>query len=173
MGTDKASLLIRGEPLAARLARLLRESGWEPCVLGPAPVPGFAFQADLEPGAGPLAALRGFAPHGELCLVLSCDVALFRPEVAGAFAALIEGHDAVAPVVAGRVQPLCALYRASAWGVLRSGPGLARVTDWLARLDVRRVDERRLLELGLRPAWVTGANTPSELIALLAGEGEP
>lgn len=165
MGTDKAKLQIGGRPLAEVLAGRLRGAGWEPTVLGRTELPGYAFVADEEEFAGPVAALARFKPRSEFVFVLSCDVVRFDAAVPGLFLSALGEHQAVIPELDGRLQPLCALYRRSAWDAFAAG-SVRRVFDWVDRLDVRVLDESALAGLGVSVAWLTGVNTPEELRSL-------
>lgn len=164
MGEDKASLRVDGVPVAERLAGELPEV----TVLGRTPVAGAAFLEDAEEYAGPLACLRRFVPRAERVFVLSCDVILFRSLVVSAFGAVLGDDDAVMPVWEGFDQPLCGLYRASAFEALREHPGLVRVRDWTALLRVKRLDAAELEALGVSPLWVQSANTPEDFQRLLS-----
>ncbi len=166
MGFDKASFLIESEPLAVRLARMLREAGWEPTILGRSPLDGYRFHPDDEVERGPLAALRTFCPTSHLVFVLSCDVPLFDGAVARALKSRLGDKEAAIPSINGRLQPLCGVYRLGAWERL-SIVDSPRIMDWVEALDVEMVTEAELLRLGVQPDWCRGVNTPSELKTLL------
>jgi molybdenum cofactor guanylyltransferase len=165
MGTDKASLIVGNEPLAQRLARQLLDNGWKPTVLGRSGLEGYAFLPDREPNAGPLAALRGFSPTSDLIFVLSCDVPLFDPILCEVLANLIGAKDAAIPMIQGKIQPLCALYRKEAWQKLVEVPS-NRIFDWVETLDSLIVSEGEFHKLGADPVWCAGANTPQEFRSL-------
>lgn len=167
MGVDKATIIVDGKPVAVRQAVSLIEAGWPVTVLGQEPIAGCAFVRDAESFAGPLAALSHFVPSAEYVFVLSCDVPLFDAVVAEVCLREMGSFDAVVPVVGGRDQPLCALYRRSAWTSLPSAQESGRVMDWVSRLKIRRVAAESLISLGVQSEWVTGVNTPEELAALL------
>lgn len=139
-------------------------------MLGRMPIPGFPFLPDAEEFQGPVVALQRFVPATSVVFVLSCDVPLFRAQVADAFLMALGDADAVVPVLRGRVQPLCGLYRAAAWQSLQELP-TRRVMDWLERLNIVQLDEDQLLALGLQPVWLTGANTPEAYNELLGNAG--
>ncbi|HEY3942764.1 MAG TPA: NTP transferase domain-containing protein [Acidimicrobiales bacterium] len=112
MGTDKASLPVRGVPMATRLGRLLAG------VCGPAVEvgPGHSeLPAVVEPtpGQGPLtaivagaAALRAAGWWGPV-VVIACDLPLLT-DPALRLVATWPGEGAAVPLVGGRRQPLCA-----------------------------------------------------------------
>lgn len=166
MGTDKAGLLVNGELLGHRLARQLRIAGCEPTVLGRTPIEDYRFLPDDQMFAGPLSALRAFTPTSELVFVLSCDVPLFDASVCTILLSVLEQSDAAIPMISGRLQPLCALYRRSAWNSLAELRS-ERVMDWIATLNARALDEKALTSSGIDAAWCTSVNTPSELEELL------
>ena len=113
MGTDKASLVIGGEPMAARLASLLVAACGGPVLeIGPGRS-GLPWLTEDPAGAGPLvavaaggAALRAGRWRGA-ALVLACDLPLLTP-TALRLLAIWPGVGSVVPVVEGRAQPLCA-----------------------------------------------------------------
>lgn len=173
MGQDKAALLVDGEPLGHRTARVLAEAGYPVTVLGAEPLEGHGFQRDASPHEGPLAVLRTFSPSMEAVFVAACDMPLFDPRVVAMLSTNLAAEaDAVVPVVLGRVQPLCALYRAEALRSL-ARPELAEaqsVMRFLESLVVVELNESELRQAGIAPRALRGANTLEELAVLLAPE---
>jgi molybdopterin-guanine dinucleotide biosynthesis protein A len=121
MGADKATLVVDGEVLARRVARVLTavcdtvvEVGGGvselPCV------------REQPPGAGPLAAalagMEFFDTTGPT-IVLACDLPCID-EAALRFVADHPASGSVVPVVAGRPQLACARWSASAIAYARS-----------------------------------------------------
>lgn len=175
MGQDKAALLVDGEPLGHRTARVLAEAGYPVTVLGAEPLEGHGFQRDASPHEGPLAVLRTFSPSMEAVFVAACDMPLFDPRVVAMLAERLAGADAVVPVSEGRLQPLCALYRAEALRSL-ARPELAEaqsVMRFLESLVVVELNESELRQAGIAPRALRGANTLEELAVLLAPEQGP
>lgn len=166
MGFDKASILVEGEPLAVRLARILRGAGWEPTILGRTPLDGYRFHPDNEVDRGPLAALRSFGPTSNLVFLLSCDVPLFDGAVVRALESCLGEKEATIPSIDGRLQPLCGVYRRATWEKICDVDS-PRIMDWVAALDAEIVNESDLLRLGVQPDWCRGVNTPLELKTLL------
>jgi len=128
MGRDKATLVLDGETLAARLGRLLSVVARPALEVGPGRS-GLGL-ADEDPGEGPLAALatgwhslqaRGF--RGPV-IVLATDLPSLTLELLSWLAARPESGSVV-PVVAGRAQPLCARWAPGdldrALGLVRAG----------------------------------------------------
>lgn len=158
MGQDKSKMLVMGEPLGERIARLLAWAGYSVTVCGREPIPGHAFLADAEEFAGPLVALSRFKPTQEFVFVISCDVRGFDPRIVGRLADEIGGNDAVIPSRDDRLQPLCALYRSTAFDLLLElvASGERRIFGWVDRLAVRQVDT-------LPREWLLNWNTPEDL----------
>jgi molybdopterin-guanine dinucleotide biosynthesis protein A len=113
MGVDKATLVVDGEPLAARGARTLA-AVCDPVVeVGPG-ASGLRAVREEPEGGGPLAALvAGAAALGVLPVVLlACDM----PFVDAALLRLLAfwpGNGSVVPVAGGRFQYACARYGAA------------------------------------------------------------
>jgi molybdenum cofactor guanylyltransferase len=114
MGRDKSELVLGGERLADRGARLLVEVTDPALEVGPGRS---ALPAILEepPGSGPLAAM---AAGGRALSALryrgpALLLAVDMPLVTGALLAFLRdfpGTGSVVPFVGGRAQPLCARY---------------------------------------------------------------
>lgn len=158
MGTDKAKLLVEGEPLGQRIARLLTERGIPVTVCGREPLAGYAFQEDEAELAGPLAAISLFEPTRELVFVASCDLVGFDSGVVDILADRIGGKEAAVPTDGERLQPLCALYRSSAFrkAAELAAQGEVRVMAWLRELEVVEVS-------GVPSEWIRNVNTPADL----------
>ena len=111
-----------GEPLVVRLARLARELGHEPVLVGDAALyrealPGLRMLVDTPRDIGPLGGLGALleAAGDEPALALSCDL----PFVSGALLARLASTPSRAAVLAPRAdsgtwEPLCARYDAPA-----------------------------------------------------------
>lgn len=173
MGTDKAALVVDGEALACRTARLLKSVVGLVTVLGGEPIPGCAFLQDVSPYQGPLAALLSFSPRARTVFLCACDMPFFDPKIVDALAERMTIHEpdaAVVPIVAGRLQPLCALYRASAFSLMKTvcAEGQLSLMAWLDSLWVETVDESQILATGIDPLSLTSVNTPEEFQRLLA-----
>lgn len=188
MGRDKATLDIGGEPMVVRVARRVSAAA-DPVVLvgGPASVRAIApadhpHVADALPDAGPLAglvaaldALTASAP-GRLVAVVAVDMPFASPALLAALARMASGAGAVVPVTDDGMQPLHAVYAASAARPLMAAlaRGVRSIRDALAELDdVRLVgeDEWRAHEPDATFAW--NVNTPGDLArarAMLASE---
>ncbi len=175
MGRDKATLVVGGEALAARTARVLEEAGAEsvvavggdPAVLGLGGL-GLAVLADLHPGEGPLGAivtaLGALPPSIEVVVVLACDLWLVEPEAVRAVVDALDGAPASAMAAMARSpdgaawEPLLAAYRRSAAATLGEAfaAGERVVQRSLAGLEVVEV-------VLADPTWLSNANRPGDL----------
>ncbi|MEI8280888.1 MAG: NTP transferase domain-containing protein, partial [Armatimonadota bacterium] len=170
MGVDKSSLIVDGARLIEKLIRELTPLGCPITVLGRKPESGVKFLADAAEFSGPLASLRAFHPSQDFVFVLSCDVVRFCGNIVAKFRDSMLSSDAAIPFLNGFDQPLCALYSASAFSVLRANPDLVRVKDWTSHLSVRRLGEDDLMAIGIHPLATQGANTIEEFQRLIAAE---
>ncbi len=146
MGTPKAELLLHGEALAARAARVLG-AVCEPVVeVGPG-YTGLAHVVEDPPGGGPVAALvAGWDALGgpEAVLLLACDLP-FPDAALLLLLATTPGASTVVPVAGGRPQPTCARYGRAAVEAARAGlaAGRASFRDLLGATEVELLGEDR------------------------------
>jgi molybdopterin-guanine dinucleotide biosynthesis protein A len=172
MGTDKALLDVRGEPLVLTPHRALVAAGaTDVIVVGGDGVAlsalGLDVRPDQWPGEGPLAGLvTGLAAvTDEVAVVLACDL---PGACVGLVDSLLDAFggsdseaadcDAVVPVVDGRRQPLAALYRVAAAPKMRSALDTGE-RSLLAALGRLRVREIELPD----PRWVLDVDTPKDV----------
>ncbi len=118
LGVDKATLLLDGETLAVRAARILGAHCTAVIEVGPG-VTGLVAVRESPPGAGPLAALvAGVSALGRVpddgVVLLACDLPWAAPALAAIVATVgdeAERIDIAIPVDdAGRRQYVCARY---------------------------------------------------------------
>jgi molybdenum cofactor guanylyltransferase len=165
MGRDKARLPFRGGSLADWVAREVTAAAGSAILVGDSEL-GIA---DLYPGEGPLGGILTALEHSraEWNLIVACDM----PMVAAGFlrrlieAAQQAGCDVLAPCApAGRLEPLCAVYRSSALQPMRArfAGGIRKVTD---AFDGLRVTALKVTEV----EQFQNLNTPEDWAAY-AGE---
>jgi molybdopterin-guanine dinucleotide biosynthesis protein A len=166
LGTDKATLVLDGETLAARAARALTERALPAVEVGPGHTMLPAVRED-PPGRGPLAALvagatalcsgPGRAP--DAFLLLACDL----PYVGPVLDALLAAPRArlVVPVDGdGASQYVCARYDAS---LVDRAVALVRAGERSLRALAATVDDRDRYELtGLDPDALADIDTPAD-----------
>ncbi len=175
MGADKAALLVEGVPSAVRIAASLADAGFPVSGLGREPIEGFGFVRDEAEHEGPAYALARFQAKSDAVFVAACDLPRFDARVVAFLGERIEGFDAAVPKARGALQPLCGLYLAGAFSVLREfvSSGERSMMGWLERLRVREVSARELRLAGIDPRAVRGANTPEEWRRLSRGGRHP
>lgn len=117
MGADKARLHYTGRPLIERAVELLKTVGLEPHIVGSRPdLAAYApVIEDLHPGCGPLGGIEAALAtiSSEWNVFLPVDLPLLPSEFVSYLIerARITGAAATIPALAGRPQPLCAVYR--------------------------------------------------------------
>jgi molybdenum cofactor guanylyltransferase len=91
-----------------------------------------AFAADRWPGTGPLGGLiTGLIELEEGAhMVGACDMPFVQPDLLRVLLARVDGFDAAVPEIAGRLEPLCAVYHS------RSTQKLGTILD-TGRLSLR------------------------------------
>jgi len=180
MGRPKATLPWRGRTLVAHGVERLLEATDRVWVVASAelalpPLPAKILR-DREPHLGPLAGIRealaAAAEDGiDVVFVASTDAPFLSRAFVERVFELARGHRAAAPVVDGRVQPLCAAYAAS----------LAPIASELLAADRRRplflleAASFRPIEAGELPDTrsLRSLNEPREYLAALAELGPP
>lgn len=188
MGRDKASVLLEGRTMLARVCSAATAAALPVMVIGreesgAEQLPGnIAFLPDATPALGPLGglvtALRHAPPESDLILA-ACDLPFVS---AGEFhwlrteAASAQELDGVVPLHGGRPQPLFAVYRPSC---LPSAENLLR-DGRRAMLDLLQAGRFRLVPLPEQHAAATrDIDTPQQLAetvqgaSLLRRTGEP
>jgi molybdopterin-guanine dinucleotide biosynthesis protein A len=167
MGASKASLEISGVRLGEKIANALAACCQRVVVLGREPIAGFDFLPDAEEFEGPLAALARFEPTMEWVFAAACDLTHFEPSVCSALMATAD-KAAVVPMVMAQLQPLCALYPASALIAAKrlAAEGRRSMMSLLDVIPYEVRDENELRAAGIEPVQVLGANTREELESL-------
>lgn len=168
-GVAKGLELVGGERIVDRVVCSLREVANDLVLVGAASaiaatLPTLRRVPDEVPGAGPLggiiAALRA---TGRDTLVVAWDMPFVEAQHLRPLLDEGSGAEVVAWETEGRVEPLCALYRASAAGQLAAAftAGERSAREALRRLRVHLV---RRAASGL-PSPFTSINTPEQLEA--------
>jgi molybdenum cofactor guanylyltransferase len=167
MGRDKASVVVDGVAMGARMVATLLVAGCDPVVFvggDPGVLEGLGADvvADLAPGEGPLGgvvtALERFADTADHVIIVSCDMPFLTaadldPLVARA---VVAGVD----VVVGRSsrrEPLCAVWATGAAGRVRAAfeRGTRSIHGVLDDLDTE--------DVRLSMQAVRNINTPDDL----------
>jgi molybdopterin-guanine dinucleotide biosynthesis protein A len=130
MGRDKASIPVRGVPLASLVGQVLADAGCSPVIAVGADRPSSAagpferWVADAWPGAGPLGAVvTALEATGADTLVAACDLPGLDPTTVGRLLGARVDPDVASVVVActDRRQPALAIWNRAALPILRTG----------------------------------------------------
>jgi molybdopterin-guanine dinucleotide biosynthesis protein A len=158
LGRPKAEVPVGGVPMVDRVRRAAAAVGGEIITVGkagePVPLPGVRHVGEAFPDrcalSGVVASLTEF--RGERVLVLACDLPLIEPALLVHLASRDSWADVTLPLVAGRLQPLLAVYGPGALGPLgetlvAGHLGLVRALgplrmDIVTEPEVRAVDPR-------------------------------
>jgi molybdopterin-guanine dinucleotide biosynthesis protein A len=170
MGSDKAALLIDGEPLLRRTVRVLRSIPLDVAIIGPperaALVDDVPILPDQWPRQGPLGGIATAlgALVGEAVLVVGCDMPFLCLGLLRYLIALAPAYDAVVVQVEGEVHPLHAVYQRRCLPALEARllAGDLQVKGFLSELVVRVVNGAELDRLDPGHLSTFNANTPQE-----------
>jgi molybdopterin-guanine dinucleotide biosynthesis protein A len=177
MGSDKASLLLGGQPLLQRVIATMQQVFPHVIVSVRQPRPEINLpqvcdeQADEGmQGAGPLAGLAAGLGHitTPWAFVVACDMPFVEPAMVELLAGYRSDFQAVVPVVQGHPQPLAAFYAGSCLGNLRAhlaGGGKNSFRAVLVQLQVRYVDESELLKADPALRSFFDLDTPQDVAA--------
>jgi molybdenum cofactor guanylyltransferase len=171
MGRAKGLLPIGGEPLAVRLAGLLEFTGEAPTIIGPTgPFAGLGFavvedeQAELGPLGGICTALH-VSKH-EWNLIVGCDLPFLTREWLEFLVAraMDSSADVVIPVNERGYEPLCAVYRKRAYGVIAAAlnRGVRKITDALAELTMAPIARAEWKAFDPHGRLFKNINTPAD-----------
>jgi molybdopterin-guanine dinucleotide biosynthesis protein A len=183
MGTDKALLRLHpgGATVIETVASRLTEAGLPPALIvtdtpGRYVRLGIRGVTDVVPGAGALGGILTALTHSpeELTLIVACDMPLLNPALLRYIASLPFDADAFVPRWTAedgspRVEPLHAVYSGRCLEPIRAriAAGKLKVTDALADLDVRFIEETDLRRFDPTLSSFRNVNTPQEWADLL------
>jgi molybdopterin-guanine dinucleotide biosynthesis protein A len=170
----KALVEWGGETLLARARRELAAVCDAIVVVAPRAmklaVPDEERVGDRTDTAGPLAALvSGLeARPFDRALALAVDLPRLDRRRLALLLGAYRGEVALVPQIAGRLQPVAAVYAPTALAVLLAAleAGQRALVPAVASLDPRVLDEVLLLEIGIAPGDFADLDTPGDLAAL-------
>lgn len=170
MGRDKALLAWGPSTLLDHTLDRLRAVCAEVRILsGPRPRyldRGVPVIVDREDDAGPLAGIEAAlaSPDVKVGLFLGVDLPFVPTDLLAGLLAEAQDADAAVPVVAGRPEPLCAVYAASCLDAVRAAlrDGERKMTSFWPRVRVRHVPERELARFGAPGVLFANVNTPND-----------
>jgi molybdopterin-guanine dinucleotide biosynthesis protein A len=177
MGTDKASLLIDGLPLARRTAGLLAMVADPAVEIGPGST-GLPAMAEDPPGRGPLAAVAAGADYLETLghrgpvIVLATDL----PRLTVGLVELLASSPVagcLVPMDRGRPQPLCARYDPAALVAARRlvAAGERSMTALLEQVDVTWLEPADWQAAAGDPDALLDVDTPQDLTTFRGAHG--
>lgn len=178
MGRSKAWLPIDGEPMLARVVRILSDVVSPVVVVAaegqdlPELPDGVRAVRDERPDRGPLQGLAAGlrALEAEYAYVTACDVPLLRPAFVRAIVERIGPHAAAVPHTFGRPQPLATAYRIAATLPAvdeQLASHLVAVRLLFDRLDTRWIEESELRTVDPELESLRNANTPEQYAELV------
>ena len=174
MGLPKAQLTFRGQPLLHRVVRTVAQAADEVLVVSaPSQVLDLPDEVsvtvvtDREQARGPLMGLYSGldASSHELNMAVACDMPFLDPRLLRALCDLAKGHDAVVPVVAGRLQPLHAVYRRGCLDAIERllDRGVYRMSALADAVHSHRAVEQDWASFSPDARTFLSVNTPQEL----------
>jgi molybdopterin-guanine dinucleotide biosynthesis protein A len=183
MGEDKSRLSLGGSTFVESAARAILAVTTQVSVVSSRPEAeshGLPLVRDLREGLGALGGLHAALAscRAEWAAVVACDIPFVTGELLARLASMCdESLDAVVPVQEdGRVQPLCALYRARV--CVEQVEELIRTDELrprllLSRVRARRVEFDELRDLEGSRRFFLNVNTPEDYaLALDEGDGD-
>lgn len=171
MGQDKATLLIDGEPLLLRIARLMRSIVADLAVIGPPEratlVPDTPVIPDRWPDCGPLGGIATALQSslsGEVIVVVGCDMPFLNPALLRHLITLAPNVDAVVARLDGQAHPLHAVYQRRCLPLLEAqlAAGDLRVHRFLTQIKVCYVEPPELTQFDPTHLSTFNSNTPEE-----------
>lgn len=178
MGTAKAGLTIDGQSFLEKIAAELAGLGEVFVSVADARasrLAGCRSVVDVYKNCGPLSGLYSTLSvcEAEALLAVSCDLPLFGRELGAYLIAQMDAEvDAVVPVTAGRMHPLCAVYRKRCAAVLKEQleQGDLKLRNALNRLRTRYVE---ITDGEFAEMLDKNINTPADYQALGSKDHKP
>jgi molybdenum cofactor guanylyltransferase len=186
MGRPKAALMFGNSTILERLiAELGRDFDDILIMAAPAHSEGFPIKRLLRTAPRSVHLLRDrnayqgaavalaqglAAAANDVAFACSCDLPLLRIEVVRALYGMLNDYEAVIPKIAGKPQPLCAVYRRSVVPVIEKqlASGERRLTRITARLRAHRPGELQLREIDPDLRSFMNVNSPEDYNRALA-----
>jgi molybdopterin-guanine dinucleotide biosynthesis protein A len=171
MGTDKSFVRLAGRPLIEHILAQAAGLGDETLIITNQPRDyaylGVPLFGDVLPGRGALgglfSALSWASRRHVLCM--ACDMPYLARPLAEYLIRLAPAAQAVVPRLAGQPEPFRAIYERACLGSLRAAleAGQLKVSDFLARLPVRYLDEAEIDRFDPQHLSFINLNTPAEV----------
>lgn len=168
MGQDKASLMLNGRTLLAIMTDLAQTAVKRVRVCGSRQQFGPDAVEDIFPGCGPLGGIHAALANSETewNLALAVDIPFVTPEFLKFLVAEAQRSQVVVtvPMVGGRYQPLCAIYRREFGGIAESSlrRGRNKIDLLFAETTVRKIEDAEINELAFDARMFDNLNTPED-----------
>jgi molybdopterin-guanine dinucleotide biosynthesis protein A len=171
MGTDKAFLSYRNEPLIQGAIRTCQSVTTDVRIVGePARYACFGLPVIPDSGEslGPLSGIHTALQHSpsRFSSVIACDMPLMPPAFFRLMLRKLPGPDAVIMRFNdGSVEPLCGIYSLTCSLVTEQNlaSGKLKITDLLSQVKVEYITEEELHAQGMSRKIFTNVNTPDDL----------
>jgi len=173
MGADKAFVKLAGQTLLQRVFNCVKPLFDDVMISGRWPrleMSGTRFISDQLPGRGPaigLCAALANARHPYV-FATACDMPFITSELIERLLSCRHGYDVVAPMMDGKLQPLCAVYSRNCGPALtrRVQRGERSIAGFIERepgLRVRRIDGRSLCQTAADSHCLMDIDSPENL----------
>ncbi len=171
MGRDKSLLPLAGRPLLAHVIERCAQLQVEMFLVTNQPAAhqrfGLPMVSDALPGAGALGGLYTALLYSSTADVLcvACDMPFLNPILLKEMAQQRGGMDGVVPVIAGRPEPLHAVYNRVCIPAISAqiARGDLKLTGFYHHVNLRYVDESWVRQLDPELRSFTNLNTPADL----------
>jgi len=173
MGADKAFVKLAGETLLQRVLNCVQPLFDDVMLSGRdlrIQVSGTRFITDELPGRGPALGLCSALASSRHPYVFTtaCDMPFITPALIERLLSFRHGHDVVAPVLDGKLQPLCAVYsrtclQALTRRVRRGERSLVAFIEGEPELRVRRLDGKALGRMDASSHCLMDIDSPENL----------
>lgn len=170
MGRDKAFLEFEGTTLIEHVLKALRGIFPKIIIVTNNPSAYASYDADVVVDAidktGPLTGIHsGLVRSTDIySFVTACDMPFLNPGLISYMAGLAEGHDVVVPMVAGRVEPLHAIYSKGLLPLIeqRLNGDVRQIQGIFSEARVRYVTEQEIVRYDPEKRSFKNLNTPEE-----------
>lgn len=175
MGRDKSLLVYNQKPIIERTVEELRKVVDEIIIASNHTskynIPGTVEVLDEYPGIGPLAGLHAGLKRikNHYAFVISCDMPLFKAELAEYLLKISPGYDAVVPQIDGEWEPLCAVYSKGCIEAIEKclTAGIKKIINFYPDVRLLIVGREEIQRFGDPKELFYNLNTPEDYRFLL------
>lgn len=183
MGRDKSLMVIDQQTLIERTVNELRKVTQEIVIASNSAakyrIPGIEEVPDIFPGRGPLAGIHAGLKKVtyEYTFVISCDMPMFKAEVAQYLLERSPGYDVVVPRIYEHLEPLYAVYSKTCLKHIEAclKAGITKVIEFYPMVKVLTVTQEDFEKFGNPEELFYNLNTPADYMGLVVRKqlGEP